>query len=61
MKKKCDLCQKEENEIDLFHYDHLVGDIPEDILICEECLFDCVEKDFQCDDCQTEVLKIKIA
>lgn len=61
MKKKCDLCQSVHDEIDMFHYEHLAGNEVEEVLVCENCLFDLVEKEFQCDDCQIEVLKQKIA
>ena len=61
MKKKCDLCQSEHDEIDMFHYEHLTCGIVEEVLVCENCLFHLVEKDFQCDDCQAEILKQKIA
>lgn len=61
MKKKCELCEKEFHENDLYHYEVGEYDQTEEVLICEECLFDCVEKEFQCDDCQLEVLKTKIA
>ena len=61
MKKKCDLCQDEHDDLDLFHYEHLVGNEPEEVLVCENCLFDLVEKDFQCDCDQIEILKQKIS
>lgn len=48
MTKKCDLCVKEQPELDMFHYEMLVNEIVEEVLVCEDCLFDLVGKDF-CD------------
>lgn len=48
MKKKCDLCGTEHEELDMFHYDMLVGEVVEEVLICENDLFELVGKEF-CD------------
>lgn len=48
MKKKCDLCENEHNESEMFHYEHLVDGVVIEVLVCENCLFELVGKDF-CD------------
>lgn len=48
MKKKCELCEHEFSELDLFHYEQEKNGVLVEVKVCENCLFDLVGNEF-CD------------